>query len=156
MANALAAITAQNYGRGKPARARKSLWIAISFALGVSSVFWLWAQLSPASMIGVFTKDAGVIAAGIPYFRSASYDYIMTALVFTLNGYLNGRQKTIWTMVSCTAGALLLRIPMVAVFGRIFGSDLGLLGTIAPAVSGFMAAYTLAYVIIDGRRSKRL
>ncbi len=156
MANALAAITAQNYGRGKPARARKSLGIAISFTLGVSSVFWLWAQLSPASMIGVFTKDAGVIAAGIPYFRSASYDYIMTALVFTLNGYLNGRQKTIWTMVSCTAGALLLRIPMIAVFGRIFGSDLGLLGTIAPAVSGFMAAYTLAYVIIEGRRSKRL
>ena len=78
------------------------------------------------------------------------------ALVFTLNGYLNGRQKTVWTMVSCTAGALLLRIPMVAVFGRIFGSDLGLLGTIAPAVSGFMAAYTLAYVIIEGRRSKRL
>ena len=52
MANALAAITAQNFGRGKPERARKSLWLALLFALGVSSLFWIWAQLSPATMIG--------------------------------------------------------------------------------------------------------
>ena len=154
MANALAAITAQNFGRGKPERARKSLWLALSFALGVSVLFWLWAQLSPATMIGVFTSDKGVIEAGIPYFRTASYDYMMTALVFTLNGYLNGRQKTLWTMISCTAGALLLRIPMVWFFGERFGTDLGRLGMIAPAVSGIMAFYTLVYVIAEGRRNR--
>ncbi len=152
MANALAAITAQNFGRGRPERARRSLWIALSFALGISFLFWIWAQLSPESMIGVFTSDPGVIREGVPYFRTASYDYMMTALVFTLNGYLNGRQKTVWTMISCTAGALLLRIPMVWFFGRIFGSDLGLLGTIAPTVSGIMALYTLIYVLWEGRK----
>ncbi|MBO8436224.1 MAG: MATE family efflux transporter [Spirochaetes bacterium] len=156
MANALAAITAQNLGRGKPKRARTSLWIALSFALGVSFLFWLWAQLSPETMIGLFTSDSGVIKAGIPYFRSASYDYIATALVFTLNGYLNGRQKTLWTMVSCTFGALVLRIPMVWIFGNRFGSDLGLLGTIAPTVSGIMAFYTLIYILRDGRKQKAL
>ena len=155
MANALAAITAQNYGRGKSERARQSLWTALSFALGVSFLFWLWAQFSPGTMIGVFTSDEGVIREGIPYFRSASYDYMMTALVFTLNGYLNGRQKTVWTMISCTCGALLLRIPMVWFFGRMFGTDLGLLGTIAPTVSGIMAAYTLVYVLWEGRRKKQ-
>ena len=105
-------------------------------------------------MIGVFTKDPNVIKAGIPYFRTASYDYMMTALVFTLNGYLNGRQKTVWTMISCTAGALLLRIPMVWFFGERFGSDLGKLGIIAPTVSGIMALYTLIYVIWEGKRKQ--
>lgn len=155
MANALAAITAQNHGRGKPERARASLWIALSFALGVSFLFWLWAQLSPETMIGVFTSDPGVIQAGIPYFRTASYDYMMTALVFTLNGYLNGRQKTVWTMVSCTFGALCLRIPMVFIFSRCFGPDLGHLGMIAPAVSGIMALYTLIYVVAEGRKHRQ-
>ena len=154
MANALSAITAQNFGRGKPGRARTSLWLALSFALFVSFLFWLWAQISPETMIGVFTKDPNVIKAGIPYFRTASYDYMMTALVFTLNGYLNGRQKTVWTMISCTAGALLLRIPMVWFFGERFGSDLGKLGIIAPTVSGIMALYTLIYVIWEGRKKK--
>ncbi len=156
MANALAAITAQNIGRGKTRRARTSLWLALSFALGISFLFWLWAQISPETMIGAFTSDAAVIKEGIPYFRSASYDYMMTALVFTLNGYLNGRQKTVWTMISCTFGAVFLRIPMVWIFSRCFGADLGRLGIIAPTVSGIMALYTLIYVIWEGKRNKNI
>ncbi|MCI8888778.1 MAG: MATE family efflux transporter [Hungatella sp.] len=156
MANALAAITAQNIGAGKPQRARKALWYSMGFALGVSFLFWTWAQVSPETMIGVFTKDPEIIAAGVPFFRSCSYDYIMVAMVFCLNGYLNGRAKTLWTMVSCSAGALLLRIPMVYLFGRYYANDLGMLGKIAPAVSGLMAAYTLAYVLYEGRNSKKI
>lgn len=151
-ANALTAITAQNMGAGKPARAKRSLWYGMGFAVFVAVLFWLWAQISPESMIGVFTDDARVIEAGVPFFRSCSYDYIMVALVFCLNGYLNGRQKTVLTMISCSGGALLLRIPLVWLFGRLYADDLGMLGRIAPLVSGIMACYTLAYVMIEGRR----
>lgn len=56
-------------------------------------------------------------------------------------------------MVSCTAGALLLRIPMVYVFGRTYADDLGMLGKIAPIVSGIMACYTLIYVLYEGRKN---
>lgn len=153
MASALAAITAQNMGAKKPERARKSLWYGLGFALAVSCLFWLWAQLNPQSMIRVFSKDANVIEAGVPFFRSCSYDYIMVTLVFCLNGYLNGRQKTVWTMVSCTGGALLLRIPMVYFFARYYGNNLGMLGKIAPIVSGIMACYTLIYILGEGRKN---
>lgn len=152
MANALAAVTAQNMGAGKPERARKSLWYGIGFAVFISFLFWVWAQLNPASMIGVFSNDPNVIAAGVPFFKSCSYDYLMVALVFCLNGYLNGRQKTVWTMVSCSAGALLLRIPMVYFFAEHYANDLGRLGMIAPIVSGIMMCYTLAYVLYEGRK----
>lgn len=153
MANALAAITAQNMGAGKPERARRSLWYGLGFALAVSFLFWSWAQVDPASMIRVFSGDANVVAAGVPFFRSCSYDYILVTIVFCLNGYLNGRQKTVWTMMSSSAGALLLRIPLVWYFGRHFAQDLGMLGRIAPTVSGIMACYTLAYVLYEGRKN---
>lgn len=156
MANALAAITAQNIGAGRPKRARQALWYSMGFAVSVSLVFWAWAQISPKTMIGVFTKDQEIIAAGVPFFRSCSYDYIMVAMVFCLNGYLNGRAKTLWTMVSCSAGALVLRIPMVYLFAKNFAGDVGMLGKIAPAVSGIMAVYTLIYVIYEGRKTGRL
>lgn len=155
MANALAAITAQNMGAGKPKRAEKSLWYGLGAALFVSCLFWLWAQLSPQSMIRVFTSDPGIIAAGVPFFKSCSYDYILVTIVFCLNGYLNGCQKTVWTMVSSCAGALLLRIPMVYLFARYFGENPGMLGRIAPTVSGIMACYTLFYVIYDGKKRER-
>lgn len=132
IANALAAITAQNMGAGKPERARKSLWYGLSFALLAACAFWTWAQVSPETMIALFSEDSGVIAAGVPFFRACSYDYIMVAFVFCLNGYLNGRAKTFWTMVSCTFGALCLRIPLVWFVSGHFSQDLGMLGTVAP------------------------
>ena len=128
-------------------RARKSLWYGLSFALLAACAFWTWAQVSPETMIALFSEDSGVIAAGVPFFRACSYDYIMVAFVFCLNGYLNGRAKTLWTMVSCTFGALCLRIPLVWFVSGHFSQDLGMLGTVAPVVSGIMALYTLLYIL---------
>ncbi len=152
MSSALTAFTAHNIGAGKPLRARRALWYGLSFALAVSALFWMWAQWNPQSMIRVFADNENIITAGVPFFRSCSYDYLMVALVFCLNGYLNGRQKTMWTMISCSAGALLLRIPLVWYFEKHYASNLGMLGIIAPAVSGIMACYTLVYVLCEGRK----
>ena len=153
MADGLTAMTAQNIGAGKPRRARQALWRCLTVSVAVSSVFFLWAQLNPESMIRAFYTDPEVIRTGVPYFRTCSYDYLMTAFVFCLNGYLNGRQKTGWTMVSTSLGALLLRIPLTWYVSSRFTGDLGRLGMVAPAVSAIMAAYTLAYVLWEGRHS---
>lgn len=155
IANALAAITAQNYGAGKPERARRSLAAGLSFAVTASAVFWLWAQISPQSMIGIFTDNADIIKAGIPFFVSCSYDYLAVSFVFCLNGYLNGRSKTIFTMISCCFGALVLRMPLIWLIYTHWPDDLFRIGTIAPVVSGFMACYTLIYVFYGFWRERR-
>ena len=67
LASALAAITAQNYGAGKLKRAGQSLAAGIGFAFLASSLFFLWAQISPQTMIGVFNSDPAIIEAGIPF-----------------------------------------------------------------------------------------
>ena len=147
IANALAAITAQNYGAGKPERAKRSLTAGLAFAVAASAVFWLWAQVSPQTMIGIFSDNQDIIAAGIPFFTSCSYDYLAVSFVFCLNGYLNGRSKTIFTMISCCFGALALRMPLIWLVYSRWPDNLFRIGTIAPLVSGFMACYTLIYVI---------
>lgn len=147
IASALAAFTAQNYSAGKMKRVKVSVIAGVSFAVAASACFWLWAQLSPESMIGVFADDANIIEAGIPFFTSCSYDYLAVSFVFTLNGYLNGRSKTIFTMISCCFGALCLRMPLIYLAYTYCPDNLLVLGAIAPAVSGFMAAYTLIYVV---------
>lgn len=146
VANALAAITAQNYGAGKPERAERSLKAGLSFALSASALFWLWAQLSPETMLGIFTRDRNIINAGIPFFIACSYDYLSVTFVFCMNGYLNGRSKTLFTMASSSFGALALRLPLIHLFHHYWPDNLFLMGIIAPAVSAFMAVYTLIYV----------
>lgn len=147
IASALAAITAQNYGAGKPERAKKSLIAGIGFAFLASSLFFLWAQLSPETMIGLFNRDTDIIREGILFFRSCSFDYLAVAFVFCLNGFMNGRSKTVFTMISCCFGALALRMPLIRLAYALYPDNLLVLGSIAPAVSWFMAVYTLVFVI---------
>ncbi|RGY99844.1 MATE family efflux transporter [Clostridium sp. AM58-1XD] len=154
IASALAAITAQNYGAGKPKRAKVSMAAGIAFAFAASACFWLWAQMSPETMIGVFTRDQNIIQAGIPFFRSCSYDYLAVSFVFGLNGYLNGRSKTIFTMISVCIGALALRMPLIYLVFTHCPDNLFVIGSIAPAVSGTMAVYTLIYVIYLMKKEK--
>ena len=146
-ANALAAIVAQNYGAGKYKRMNQALAVAILFALPFSTAFFLWAQINPASMIRLFSDEPAIISAGIPFFKTCSFDYLCVLLVFTLNGYLNGRSKTMFTMVSCCFGALALRMPFIYIVCRYAPDQLGIIGMVAPAVSGIMAVYTLIYVL---------
>ena len=155
IANALTAITAQNYGAGKPERARKSLLAGLTFALAASSLFWLWAQLSPQTMIAVFSQDPAIIKTGIPFFTACSYDYLAVTLVFCMNGYLNGRSQTIFTIISSCFGALILRIPLIYLVSTHTPDNLTRIGSIAPAVSFFMAAYTSLYLIHSYRHEKR-
>lgn len=146
-ASALTAVVAQNYGAGKYKRMNQALAVAIFFALPFSAAFFLWAQINPASMIGIFSNDPAIIAAGIPFFKTCSFDYLCVLFVFTLNGYLNGRSKTMFTMVSCCFGALALRMPLIYAACHYAPNKLGIIGMVAPAVSGIMAVYTFVYVL---------
>lgn len=153
-ANALASVVAQNYGAGKYRRMNKSLLVGICFALPISLCFFLWAQISPETMLGLFTNDSEIIEVGTDFFRTCSYDYIAVLFVFCFNGYLNGRTKTLFTMISCCFGALALRMPLIYLVCRYFPGNLGIIGTVAPTVSGIMAVYTLIYVLHLVRKQK--
>ena len=155
MAGAVTAFTAQNVGAGRPERAKKALWTAVFSAFLFSSCFFIWAQVRSESMIGVFSKDINVINAGIPYFRTASFDYLAVSFVFCLNGYLNGREKTIWTMVSTTFSAVVLRIPLTYFTEPYLNGDLGRVGMIAPFVTVITAVYTLIYVIMENKKDAK-
>ena len=156
VASALSAIVAQNYGAEKYDRMTKSLFIGILAALPFSLAFFGWAQISPESMIGIFSKDENIISVGIPFFKTCSFDYICVLFVFCMNGYLNGRSKTIFTMISCCFGALALIMPLIYIVCKYFPENLGVIGTVAPSVSFIMAVYTLVYVLYLAKNDKKI
>ena len=57
VASALASIVAQNYGAKKYDRMNRALLVGILAAAPFSLAFFLWAQLSPETMIGAFSAD---------------------------------------------------------------------------------------------------
>lgn len=151
-ASALASIVAQNHGAKKYKRMNQALWVGILSALPFSMMFFLWAQISPAGMIGMFSKDAAIIAEGIPFFRTCSFDYVCVVFLFSLNGYLNGRGRTVFTMISNCVGALALRMPLIYVACQFMPDSLGIIGAVAPFVSAIMVVYTLIYTVYLSRK----
>lgn len=155
IASALSAITAQNLGANKPERIKKSVIAGLGIALSMSACFFAWAQISPESMIRLFADDSNIIDAGVPFFRTCSYDYLAVTFVFCLNGFLNGYSKTIFTMISSCFGALALRMPFLWLVQHFYPDSLAVLGCVAPAVSGVMAVYTVIYSVRLFTFSKR-
>ena len=60
-----------------------------------------------------------------------------------------------FTMVSCCFGALALRMPLIYAACHYAPDELGIIGTVAPAVSGIMAVYTLVYVLHLMRKTEK-
>ena len=58
-------------------------------------------------------------------------------------------------MVSCCFGALALRMPLIYLVCKYFPGTLGIIGTVAPTVSGIMAVYTFIYIMHLIRKQKR-
>ena len=102
-----------------------------------------------------FSADPQVIQAGIPFFRSCSLDYLAVALLFSLNGYLNGCEKTLFTMTNCCAGALLIRIPLLHFLTGQGIRQLQAYGLVSPCSSLVMIGVILLLPHLAGKKEKK-
>ena len=108
----MAAFVSQNIGAGNPKRAKHSMFtgigIGLVFGCAVFALVWLKGDL----LCSVFTTEAAVIANGFAYLKGFAPETIATAVLFSMVGYFNGSDKTVWVMVQGLVQTLLVRLPM--------------------------------------------
>ncbi len=63
-------------------------------------------------LAGFFSTDAGVIQKGFDYLKGVAPETLVTAVLFSMIGYFNGNNQTIWVMVQGLIQTLLVRLPM--------------------------------------------
>lgn len=142
---ALAAMTAQNMGAGRPDRAGLSLKYGILFCLLCEGAMFILLQLSPILWMGLFSPDPAVIAHGALYLRTYSFDCITVSFVFCLNGFYSGCGRTGFTMVNNLVSTFAVRVPVVFFVSRIAGATLLHIGIGAPAASAVQIVIQLIY-----------
>lgn len=158
VASAIAAVTAQHRGAGLMGRARRCLrcGIALSLVFGVGCC--LAAQLAGPSLVGLFSKDPSVVAAGARYLRSYSLDCVVVCFVFCLNTYFSGGGRPVFPLVHSLCSTCLVRIPLSWYLSHVPGADLFRIGFAAPAASLVSLALCVLYdVRMNGQyiKSKR-
>lgn len=117
---ASAAIVGQNLGAQRPDRARRAGWLTALYACSAGSFVALAFFALPEVLVGIFTRDAAVVAAGASYLRVMAVAQIAMGLEIVLEASLGGAGFTLQPMLwaGLFTGA---RIPLAAWLAGVLG-----------------------------------
>lgn len=117
---AAAAVVGQNLGAVRPDRARRAGWLTTGYALCAAALPAIAFLAFPDALVGIFTRDAAVIADGGSYLRIIALAELAMAVEIVLEGAMGGAGFTLQPMFwsTCLTAA---RIPLGAWFAGAFG-----------------------------------
>lgn len=128
----MASFVSQNVGAGKTKRAKKSMFTGIGVGLAVGCVVFLLVMFKGDVLAGFFSTDAAVIQNGYDYLKGFALETIVTAVLFSMVGYFNGNNKTLWVMAQGLIQTLLVRLPLAYFMSIQPNASLTKIGLAAP------------------------
>ena len=128
----MASFVSQNVGAGKTKRAKKSMFTGIGVGLAVGFFVFLLVLFKGAMLAGFFSTDAGVVQKGYDYLKGFALETIVTAVLFSMVGYFNGNNKTLWVMAQGLIQTLLVRLPLAYFMSIQPNASLTKIGLAAP------------------------
>lgn len=131
----MASFVSQNVGAGDEKRASKAMFTGIRIGLAVGCVVFLLVFFKGNLLTGIFTEDAGVVQRGYEYLKGFAPETIVTAVLFSMVGYFNGHDKTLWVMTQGLIQTLLVRLPLAYYMSIQPDASLTRIGLAAPAAT---------------------
>ena len=128
----MASFVSQNVGAGNKKRAEQSMLTGIGIGLVFGCVVFALVWCKGDVLSGLFTAAAAVIANGYAYLKGFAPETIATAILFSMVGYFNGNDKTLWVMVQGLVQTLLVRLPMAYIMSIQPNASLTMIGLSAP------------------------
>ena len=128
----MASFVSQNIGAGKLKRAKQSMFTGIGVGLAVGCVVFVLVMLRGDLLTGLFTTDAAVVQRGYEYLKGFALETIVTAILFSMIGYFNGNNKTVWVMTQGLIQTLLVRLPFAYFMSIQPDASLTMIGLAAP------------------------
>ena len=151
----MASFVSQNIGAGNKKRAKQTLFtgigIGLVFGVAVFALVWFKGDL----LSGIFTTDAAVIANGYAYLKGFAPETIVTAILFSMVGYFNGNDKTVWVMVQGLVQTLLVRLPMAYIMSIQPNASLTMIGLAAPTSTAVGIVLNVCFFLYLEHKEKR-
>lgn len=132
LGSALASLIAINVGAKQYKRAKQTLKYAIMISLAFAIVVTTLCEIDGTILTRIFTNNQDVIKNGALYLKTYSIDCLLTSFLFCINGYLNGYERTVFTMVHSLVATFIGRIPLTLLFSKIPNVTLFHMGIAAP------------------------
>lgn len=108
----MASFVAQNVGAGNQKRAKQSMLTGIGIGLAFGCAVFALVLLKGDVLVGIFSPDTEVVQKGFAYLKGFAPETIVTAVLFSMVGYFNGNDQTLWVMIQGMIQTLLVRLPL--------------------------------------------
>ena len=151
----MASFVSQNIGAGKAKRAKKSMFTGIGVGLVVGCIVFLLVMFGGDILAGFFTTDVAVIQKGYAYLKGFALETIVTAILFSMVGYFNGNNKTVWVMTQGLIQTLLVRLPFAYVMSIQPNASLTKIGLAAPVSTMVGIVLNVGFYIYLDRAEKK-
>ena len=128
----MASFVAQNVGASKPKRAKQAMFTGMGIGLVFGCVVFTLVMLKGDVLAGIFSTDTEVVQKGFEYLKGFAPETILTAILFSMLGYFNGNNKTVFVMIQGLVQTLLVRLPMSYLMSIQPNASLTKIGLAAP------------------------
>ena len=151
----MASFVSQNMGAGNPKRAKKAMFTGIGIGLAFGCAMFALVFFRGDLLSNVFTTDAAVIQNAFAYLKGFAPETLATAVLFSMVGYFNGSDKTVWVMVQGLVQTLLVRLPMAYIMSIQPNANLTMIGLAAPTSTVVGIVVNVCFFLALERRSKK-
>lgn len=151
----MASFVSQNIGAGNRQRAKKSMFTGIGIGLVIGSFVFDLVMLKGDLLSSAFTTDAEVIANAYAYLKGFAPETLVTAVLFSMVGYFNGNNKTVWVMIQGLVQTLLVRLPMAYFMSVQPNASLTNIGLAAPTSTAVGIVLNVCFFLYLERKSKK-
>lgn len=141
----MASFVSQNVGAGKEDRAKKVLFTGMSVGIFVGAFVFVGVFFFGNTLTSIFTTDSSVILKGYDYLKGFAPETIVTAILFSMVGYFNGHEKTVWVMIQGVIQTLLVRLPLAYIMSIQPNASLTYIGLAAPVATCFGIVLNVIY-----------
>ena len=154
MLSTVSAIGAQNIGAGDYGRAKQTMWYAIGIAVGFGIIVCILFQFIAEPVVGLFTSDEGVIAAGGQYMHGYIFDCLFAGIHFCFSGYFCACGKSMISFIHNISGVALVRVPGAYLMSKMYPATLLPMGLATAAGSILQVLICIVAYRIICRRGK--
>ncbi len=150
----MASFVSQNVGAGNEKRARKSMYTGIGIGLVIGCVVFVLVLFKGDLLTSLFTTDSAVIEKGYDYLKGFAPETIVTAILFSMIGYFNGHNRTVWVMLQGLIQTMLVRLPLAYYMSIQPNASLTNIGLAAPVATVFGIVLNTVYFVCCNRKQK--
>ena len=152
----MASFVAQNVGASKPKRAKQAMFTGMGIGLVFGCAVFALVMLKGDMLAGIFSTDAEVVQKGFEYLKGFAPETILTAILFSMLGYFNGNNKTVFVMIQGLVQTLLVRLPMSYLMSIQPNASLTQIGLAASVSTAVGIVLNVGFYIYWNKKQKKI